>query len=162
MLFDPAKPRSLSCPCSSVLKIFENSLWRTRPILTPEATYSFWRLSAKSRYDSFATTVSCAMLRSATLSPSWFTGNRSPRPIVCLRSVVPPISRNAQIWKLFGLSHPSLKAEWLKIKRTFSFSSNRRDLSRIIKSYASSLSLDESFVSTNSSGAPFLPLIEAK
>ena len=46
-------------------------------------------------------------------------------------------SLSVQIWKTFGLSHPSRSAEWLKINRRGSSSERSFSLSRMMRSYVS-------------------------
>ena len=59
-----------------------NSVLRTYPIATPAFLYSSCSAEANAIYDSFATTVSCAVPASLMRSPFWFTGRRKPRPMV--------------------------------------------------------------------------------
>ena len=100
---------------------------------------------ANDSYDSLAITVSrltrCTSLPktlASMRSPCPFTQRRSPRPTSWRLRTSAELCFRVQIWKTFGLSHPSRRAECEKIKRIGSFRSSRRSLFFIIKSYASS------------------------
>ena len=51
-----------------------------------------------------------------TRVPDSSTGRRSPRPICWRRSTSEPLWRRKPTWKTFGLSQPSFRAEWEKMK----------------------------------------------
>ena len=89
------------------------------------ALMSFCRSATKVAYPSEAITVSlftlwtssgntCASMR----TPCWSTQRRRPRPTSCRFCEMLLDWRSEQIWNTFGLSHPSRKAEWEKMKRT--------------------------------------------
>lgn len=77
-------------------------------------------------------TVSRLTRASNERSPFSRTGRRRPRPISWRFLTSERVSLSVQIWNTLGLSQPSRKAEWLKMKRKGSSSDKSRSLSRMI------------------------------
>jgi len=144
-------PKYLSSPFSTFSTILAKIQLSILPKLIFSSSFiSFCRESTNCSYDSFAITVRVFISNPLTLSPFWLTAILSPLPISCLFFISEVVSFRVHIWKTFGLSHPSFKAEWEKINESGSSKLSSFSLSLIILLNVSLSALVFPFVSFSS------------